>query len=130
MPNTISQRTLFGDANTKIVARSIHIISDGTEVTDLVIYDNSAFIADVTKGKVIAIHTSGSFAGSLRFEFDATTDTPITSMGIGDNAGTHHFEEFGGIKNPGGAGVTGDITLTTTKLANLDEVHIIIEIEQ
>jgi len=130
MPNTITQRTLYGDASTKRVIRSIHIISDGSEETGLIIYNNSDFIADVTKGKVSAIHTSGSYGGSLRIEFDATTNTPITSMGLGDNAGTHSYEHLGGISNPGGAGVTGDIVLTTTKLADLDELHIILEVEQ
>lgn len=130
MANTVSQRTLHGDANSKYVVRSIHVISDGTEETDLVIYDNSAFVADTAKGKLVSAHISGSFTGPIRLEYDATADTPITSLGIGDGATTHDFSEYGGVHNPGGAGVTGDITLTTTKLATLDEFHLVIKVDQ
>lgn len=128
MANTISQRTVYGGANTKLLVRSIHVISDGTEETDLVIYDNSAFAADVTKGKVLEIEAHGAYTGSLRFEFDAAADTPITSLGSNDPKIC--FRDIGGLTNPGGSGVTGDITLTTTTLANLDQFHILIYIDQ
>lgn len=130
MANTVTQRTLFGDASSKLVVRSIHVVSDGTEETDLVIYDNSAFVADVTKGKVMLCHMSGAYTGAVRLEFDATTDVPITSFGIGDGSGDHDFRWFGGIKNPNGTGNTGDILLTTTALAALDEFHLILVIDQ
>lgn len=129
MANTVTQRTLAGGGNSKKVIRLINIVSDGTEETDLVIYDNSAFIGDTSKGKVNKVHCSGSFTGAVRLEWDQTADSPICSLGS-SNKGCLDFTSFGGIGNPGAAGATGDIVLTTTALANLDECTIIIEIDQ
>lgn len=128
MPNTVTQRTVQGNATSKRVYRLINIVSDGTEETDLVIYDNSAFAANVSKGNVKQVEVSGSFTGAVRLEWDQTTDSPICSFGKGD--APKDFNRMGGIPNPGGTGATGDVVLTTTALALLDEVTILIEIEQ
>ena len=129
MANTNTLRTLNGTSTSKLVTRSVHIVSDGTEETDLVVYDNSAFIANTAKGKVTRIWISGSWTGAVRLEWDQTADSPIASFGKGDS-GYRDYRSFGGISNPNGAGATGDIVLTTTALANLDEISLIIEIDQ
>lgn len=127
MANTVTQRTLFGGADTKDVYRSIHIVSDGTEETDLVIYDNSAFIADTSKGSLQQVWLTGD-AAVVRLEWDQTTDSPILSAD-GDS-GHFDFRGFGGIGNPGAAGATGDIVLTTNDLDAGDEITIIIHVSQ
>lgn len=129
MANTNTLRTLYGGGDSKKIIRSVHIVSDGTEETDLVVYDNSAFVANTAKGKVTRIWVSGSWTGAVRLEWDQTTDSPIASFGKGDS-GYRDYRSFGGITNPNGTGATGDIVLTTTALALLDEVSLIIEIEQ
>lgn len=129
MANTNTLTTLFGTGSDKRIIRSINIISDGTEETDLLVYDNSAFVADTSKGRVTKVWVSGSFTGAVRLEWDATADDHILSVGSG-GLGCFDFTHFGGIKNPGSSGATGDILLTTTALANLDEVTVIIEIDQ
>jgi|SRR3990167_2137676 len=128
MANTVTQRTLVGGGDDKNIIRLIHIVSDGTEEADLVIYDNSAFIANTAKGRLDQVMVMGD-AGVLRLEWDQTTDSPALSLNASN--GTHFdFRPFGGIGNPNGTGATGDLLLTTAALDNLDEVTIIIHVSQ
>lgn len=128
MANTVTQRTLFGGASDKNIYRMIHIVSDGSEATDLVIYDNSAFIGNVTKGCLKQIWVSGD-AGVMRLEWDQTADSPAFTVVPG---GVDHvdFRHFGGIHNPGGTGATGDLVLTTADLDAGDEFSLIVHIGQ
>lgn len=128
MANTITQRTLKGSGDSRKVIRVINIVSDGSEETDLVIYDNSTLVNDVTKGSVTRVMASGS-TSTMRLEWDQTTDSPIISFDPINNP-VYDFHWFGGITNPAGTGATGDVVLTTANLDNGDEVTIILEIEQ
>lgn len=128
MPNTVTQRTLMGSGSDKHYVNLINIVSDGSEETDLVIYDNSALVGNVLKGNVKKIVASGS-ACLLRFEWDQTTDSPICS--IDPSTGQKMcFKDVGGVNNPGGSGATGDVVLTTAGLDAGDEVTIILYVEQ
>ena len=128
MANTVTQITLLGAGDDKNVYRLIHILSDGSEETDLVIYDNSTLIADVTKGTLQQVWVHGD-ASTLRLEWDQSTDSPIGSFNA--LSGSHYdFRSFGGIPNPGATGATGDIVLTTATLDSTDEVTIILHVTQ
>jgi hypothetical protein len=128
MVNTVTQRTLLGAGNDRNIVRMIHIVSDGTEESDLVIYDNSAFINDASKGRLEYVYVMGS-DGTLRLEWDQTTDSPAIS--INSIAGNYvDFRQFGGIPNPNGSGATGDLLLSTAALDSGDEVTLIIGIAQ
>ncbi len=128
MVNTVTQRTLFGAGDSKLVIRLINIASDGSEESDLVIYDNSTLVADVTKGSLVKVLASGSSC-VCRLEWDQSTDSPICSF---DPAQVQSlcFEDFGGIHNPAGSGATGDIVLTTSSLDSGDEVTLLLYIRQ
>lgn len=128
MANTVSQRTLAGSSNEKNVYVLTTIVSDGSEESDLVVYDNSAFINEVARGKVMQIWASGS-ACQLQLEWDQTTDSPIAALDP-STAGYLDFRSFGGISNPGAAGATGDVVLTTTNLDSGDVVTLILHIDQ
>lgn len=128
MANAITQRTLLGSGSDKIIVRSVHIVSDGSEETDLVVYDNSAFVADASKGRLLSVMTSGSDC-IARLEWDADTDAPAFVVNP-SNGGYWCFEKFGGIDNPGGAGATGDLVLTTSALDAGDEFILIFRIAQ
>lgn len=121
MANTVTQTTLF--TGTQVVKRQINIVSDGTEESDLVIFDRSTFDTETTKGRLMEVQISGS-ACTLTFEWDQTTDGLITSVNPGDNTKICYFEE-GGRPNPGATGATGDILLTTAALDSGDVVNII-----
>lgn len=129
MPNTVTQRTLKGSGSEMNIVRLITIVSDGSEETDLVIYDNSTLVADVTKGRLVGLKANGSAACQCLLEWDQDTDSPIYAFDPGNGVDLC-FRHFGGIKNPGGTGATGDIVLTTTNLDSGDVVSIILEIEQ
>ena len=128
MSNAITQRTLYGSGASRDVYRLIHIISHGSDETDLVIYDNSTLVNDTAKGRLVGVGASGDSC-NCRLEWDQTTDSPIMSF---DPSLTNHycFESFGGISNPNGTGATGDIVLTTADLDSGDEVTIIIHVRQ
>lgn len=128
MANTVTQRTLVGSSNSRNVIRMIHIISDGTEESDLVVYDNSAFVADVSKGNLEQVYVMGD-AAVVRLEWDQTADSPAISVDAAN--GTHFdFRQFGGISNPNGTRATGDLVLTTNDLDAGDEITIILCINQ
>ncbi len=129
--NTITQTTLL-TSRAKVI-KHIALVSDGTEETDLVIYDSSVVatalgIADPLTCRLDRIEYSVSSATSfITLEFDASTDVMVAA--IPSNAsGVIDFRQFGGIRNTSGTGITGDITLTTTGLASGDSLHIVIEV--
>ena len=128
MANTVTQRTLLGGGSDRNIVRSIHILSDGSEETDLVVYDNSAFIADVSKGRLVQVWLSGSDA-VMRLEWDQTTDSPAFA-GSPTNGNHWCFKEFAGIGNPNETGATGDLVLTTSGLDIGEEVFMVIHIVQ
>lgn len=128
MVNTVTQRTLWGSGAYRTVWRLINISSDGSEETDLVIYDNSTLVNDVSKGTLITVQASGSSC-LLTLEWDQSTDSPICSF---DPSVTQSldFSAFGGVKNPNGTGATGDIVLTSASLDSGDLVTLLLEIRQ
>lgn len=127
MANTITNnRVVLGK---DLVVQQIQILSDGTEETDLVIYDSSVVATALGKtdpltSTLLRVQITGINAAtvnSLTFEYDATTDvialpvdigSPVTYAGVIDI----DFTEIGGIVNlaKGTSGATGDILLTST----------------
>lgn len=131
MANTVTQRTLVGGGSEKVIVRLINVVSDGTQETDTIIYDNSTFINDVTKGRVMEVEISGNTdTAVVTLEWDQTTDSPIVSTSPGAGQGKQKFRKHGGIKNPGGAGATGDILMTTLGLTAGTNFTVVIWITQ
>lgn len=128
MPNTVTQRTLSGSGSDKNIIRLINIVSDGSEESDLVIYDNSTLVNDVSKGRLVELMVSGSSC-QCQLEWDQDTDSPVFTFDPA-NGNSWDFSSFGGISNPNGTGATGDLLLTTTNLDANDVVSIIIKICQ
>ena len=129
MANTVTQRTLHGAGDSRYIIKHIYVKGDGSgEVSNVVVYDNSAFINDTSRGSVWRV----SFAGAdmvCRLDWDQTTKSPlITANPV--NSPKFNFSGFGGISNPNGTGATGDIVLSTTGLASGEEVTIILMIRQ
>lgn len=128
MANTITQQTVYGSATSKLVVRAIHISSDGSEETDLILYDNSAFINDVSKGSLMKVIVIGS-AANFTLKWDQTTDSTICLVNV-PQALQLDFSDFGGIHNPNGTGATGDLLLSTANLDNGDLVSMFLYIRQ
>lgn len=128
MANTVTQRTILGSGSDKNIIRLINIVSDGSQETDLVIFNNSSFLNNAAKGKLLGVWATGSDC-VVRLEWDQTADSPVISLN--PVSGIHVcFRQFGGISNPNGAGATGNLLLTTAGLAATEEITIIIKICQ
>lgn len=128
MANTVVQTTL--NAGPGEVTRLIHVISDGSEETNLVIYDNSTLIADTSRGTLMEVESAGlSPAGVCRLNWDQTTPLKLCSWNPGAQV-CFNWRKIGGLKNPAGTGKTGDLTLTTLGLAAGDEFFIIFTVKQ
>ena len=130
MPNTVTQTTLLtGNAQ---VIRHITLLSDGSEETDLVVYDSSAIattlgLTDTTNCRILSVYATVSAASTARviLEFDATTD--VLALDIPPQVLVKNdFRPIGGLKNTSGSGKTGDITLTTTGLEAGDAITLIL----
>lgn len=130
MANTITNTRQI--AGTKTIVQYITIASDGSEETDLVIYDSSAVatavgIADPLDCTILSIYATVSAAATARvaLEFDATTD--ILALDVPPQTLVNRdFKDIGGLSNTAGSGITGDILLTTTGLESGDKITIIL----
>ncbi len=130
MANTVTNtRILTGSGE---VIQYVCIDSDGTEETDLVVYDSSAVAtllgkADPLRSTVLGIdYSTNSALGVMHLEWDATTD--VLAWALPQNSDKFCFRDHGGLKNTAGTGITGDITLTTTGLAAGDKVTFILSV--
>lgn len=128
MANTIQSRTLVGAGASKILVLHIHITSDGTQETNTVVYNNSAFVNNTAKGNLMSVTAMGADC-QLTFKWQQTTDSVACAINP-TSAPYRSFKGFGGIGNPNAAGATGNLRLTTTGLAATEEVTIILEIFQ
>lgn len=128
MANTITNTRIV--TGTDLIVQQILINSDGTEETDLVIYDSSAVAtalgkSDTLKSTIMGcqiVVQNAANAATLTLEYDATTD--VIALPLTVAAGAMHesldFSDHGGIVNLAGTGSTGDILLTTTGLDSGD----------
>ncbi len=110
------------------------LVSDGSEETDLVIYDSSDWGGvDTLTGSIQRIqamfHILDETAVDVRadLQFDASTDVHAISLPKGRPIDLD-FRHVGGLKNYSGTGRTGDITLTTTGLESGDTISLVLEI--
>jgi len=126
MANTITSRTIQDTQN--IVVVLVHIVSDGSEESDTVVFDNSAFFNAVSKGKLMQVQFSGSDC-ICRLEWDQTTDSAIGAFNP-VNSPKIKYWDIGGICNPNGTGATGDIVLTTANLDSGDEVTMVLWVKK
>ena len=118
-----SQIIVDGSRNTVVKLTNL---SDGTGESAVLKVDVSALTGSPAAVKIEKIHytVSGMVATLL---WDATTDVRIVDL-AGD--GCFDFTGFGGLPNNAGAGVTGDILLTTTGATAADSYTIILELSK
>ena len=132
MVNTVTNTRTLRENNA--VIQYVTIASDGTEETDLVIYDSSAVatalgITDPTTCTIKSIwYSTSSVLGVVKLEFEATADVLALALPQGGAILDKNFEAVGGLKNTGGTGITGDISLTTTGLVAGDSLSLTIEV--
>lgn len=116
MADTVSTQTLI-DGQRDLVVKLTNL-SDSTG-------ESAVKKVDVASGTVLKLmrvyYSVNGMVASLFW--DADTDVRLLDL-AGD--GDHDFRDFGGIPNNAGAGVTGDVLLTTTGAASGDSYWIIL----
>lgn len=120
MPDTVSSQILFDDKHKHIV--KLLNASDGSGESAITKVDVSALAHPCDKVRLMNVWytVSGMIAQLL---WDADTDVPILNL-QGD--GHFCFEEFGGLPNNAGTGVTGDVKLTTVGASSGDSYSLIL----
>ena len=134
MANTNTNTRPIINGNT--VVQVFNCASDGSEETDLVIYDSSVVatalgISDPLDCaiKELWFYPSVTTTTRLFLEFDATTDVLAFAL---PSVGPVHVDFttiMGGLANNAGTGITGDITLTTTGLEAGDKFTLILKVK-
>lgn len=118
MADAVNNRTIFDGQ--KFVAVRATCRSDGTGETDAIKIDRSALVSskgvEPTGLDVSELWWSIQGFTSIALEWDHTTDDPIMNLAAGN--GFRSFENMGRITDPGSAGGTGDIILTSFGAVN------------
>ncbi len=133
MVNTVKDATLIAGNNTTVVYSTILCVGAAQE-TNKVVYDSSAVattlkITDPLTSTLLGIkYSTNSALGVIKLNWDASTPVAAWALPYQSNEGDFCFRKLGGLKNQGGTGITGDITLTTTGLAAGDVVSIVLEV--
>lgn len=133
MANVVTNTRLMAH-NTRVV-QYIVIDSDGTEETDLVVYDSSAVatvlgLTDTLNCKIRSISAIVNAAAAARVDLEFDADTDVQALTIPAMQPFEMcFDPVGGLKNTSSTGKTGDITLTTTGLEAGDSIIIILEVD-
>lgn len=97
--------------------------SDGTGESAVTKVDVSA-IAGAPDEVSIQYIEYDIFGMEVELLWDADTD--VTALKLSDGQGVMDFRKFGGLINNGGAGVTGDINLTTSNHTSGDSYSLVI----
>lgn len=124
MPDNVSSQTIL-DGSRNVVMKFTNT-SDGTGEAAVTKVDVSALSGAPSKVTIEKIHYS--VAGMVvRLLWDATSDVTIVDL-QGD--GCLDCTGFGGLPNNAGAGVTGDIQLTTVGHTSGDSYTLILEMKK
>jgi hypothetical protein len=127
MANTITTQVLNDGSITTAV--KVTILGDGSgDETNTVIFDASAYDPAVTSNKLRKIDYTTVGASAVLL-WDATANVPL--MGLpADYSDSKSFISEGGLINQGGAGVTGDILISTTGLGSGDLITLVLVVDK
>jgi len=124
MADAVTSQTIF-DGKKKTIIKLTNI-SDGTGEAAVLKVDVSGLSPAASKVRINKVWymTEGM---AVRLLWDATAD--VVALLLPQNTSdTLDFESIGGIQNNGGAGVTGDLLLTTVGHTAGDTYCIILEL--
>lgn len=125
MANTVARRVIMNDSRNYIV--EFTVTGDGSGEETLLRVNNAT--GDMgTANKIMSINYA-LIGFSAKLFFDATTDVHAWSMDA-DKQETAKFYKYGGLTNNAGAGVTGDILITTAGLGAGDHGAIILWVKK
>ena len=126
MADAVTSQTLV--SGSKRLVMKFTNISDGTGEAAVTKVDVSGLTPAATRVKINKIHyTTNGMAVQLLW--DATTDVLAFALAA-DQTGVLDFRSVGGLINNAGAGVTGDLQLTTVGHTASDSYSIVLEMDQ
>jgi len=128
MGDTVTTQLLSSGTNKKVL--KFTNISDGTGEADVVkVNVDDANTCNWPTGTLCKINQIWMISNlKWKLEWEATSDVLIMTSGS-YCCNYLDFRSFGGLRNNAGAGVTGDISITTTGV-NLRTYTIIMEVER
>ena len=136
MANTITSTILNKSAGSREIVYQWVLSSDGSNETATVIHDSSVVataigIADPLTCHILQVKSSMAVASTARVKllFDATSALLAIPIPNNNSEIDQDFRDFGGLKDIGGAGITGDITITTTGLASGDQILLVLVVK-
>lgn len=113
MANTVTSQTLL-DGDRKLVMLFTGLLDTSNEARAVKV-DVSTLVPAPTKVRIDKLQYSISSQLTLILDWDADTDVRFAAL---SGQGELECCSFGGLQNNGGAGVTGDIALTTVGWAS------------
>lgn len=124
MANTVNIKKLLDGRRNAVI--KVFLGSDGAagELADQVAVDVSTLLGAPAKVHLTKLQFALRGFDAL-LEWEATADVPILTL-TPELGGELCFEDFGGLSNDAGAGVTGDISITTTGFTAAGDVGWII----
>lgn len=110
MANTVTTTSITEGARGGVM--HLYLASDGStgELSDTVVLDASALIGGDNIRSIVSVESS-LVGFSAILEFDATADVPAVVLPEGES---NQDFTYAPIPNTAGAGVTGDLTISTT----------------
>ena len=116
--------TFTGEKATQVVLTSV---SDGSNEDNVVKVDVSTLANSPSRVRIACIKYDVSGMG-VRLQWEATSNVDALILGSGNS---QHFDyrNFGGIRNNGGEGVTGNILLSTIDAVAGATYSIVLELE-
>lgn len=121
MADAVTSQTIIDGARNAVM--KFTDLSDGTGESAVLKVDVSALEGSPSRVNIQRVHynVNGMVVTML---WDASTDVPILQL---SGYGTFDFQDFGGLTNNAGAGVTGDISFTTVGASSGDSYSIVLE---
>ena len=120
MAHTLTTQVL--ERGSKFTVIKVNIKGDSKDANELskaVLFDASAYSSTKVNDKLMDIkYTLNGFSAELFW--DAATDVPLISLAKDYPHEECYFEVEGGLKNNAGAGITGDILISSNGLASTD----------
>lgn len=127
MANSIATQVLEDGRRNTVIKWTI--VGDGSgDEAATVLFDASAYKTASTANKLWEIEFSSVGASAILY-WDATADVPLLSIPA-NHSEKMCFGNIGGIINNAGAGITGDVLITTDGLAANDHMTIIMWIKE
>src|SRR5260221_616340 len=131
MSNTITNIVQVAGQHKSVIYFNLVCVGAAQE-TNTAVYTSSSLATTlgITDPKTCALmsvkFSTSSVGGIMRLNWDATTPVCAFALPYQSNEGSFDFNDIGGLRNQGGTGITGNITITCYPTG--DTVTLVLEV--